>query len=638
MFRYYLSILLLITTPLVYGAGGCWEDNDATPLGPIALNGEGEFVPQWAKTVVWYQIFPERFRNGDTGNEPTMASILGADPQEPPIHWQLHPWGSDWYELQDYERANGEPELWKHILRRRYGGDIQGILDKLDYLQQLGIGAIYLNPLFHSPSHHKYDGISYHHIDPYFGPDPEGDLALIAEEDPLDPESWVWTKADKLALKLIREAHKRNIRIIFDGVFNHLGINSFAFQDVLQNQSKSPYKDWFIIHGWRDEEKGTDFDYAGWFGVKSLPEFKEDDNGLVNGPRDYIFAATSRWMNPMGKGNQHGIDGWRLDVAYCVSHRFWKDWRLWVKSLNPDAYITAEIVAPPEKLVPFFQGDEFDAEMNYNFAFTAAEFFFNPEGKDRITATEFNNKLAELRDIYPKGVAYVTMNLFGSHDSNRLASHIVNRGIGNYRDWGSYFNTSIAMRNPDYQVRKPNAFERQLQRLFVLFQMTYVGAPMVYYGDEVGMWGGNDPSTRKPMLWPDISYDDERFNPDGSKRVGDEVSVDVELKSYYQSLIQLRNTQTALQLGTFKPIIMADQEGTYAFERAHKNQRIQVFLNNSATAKTYPLNQHKKMKFKVLWGAESTIDEQRTSLLLAPYTGVVIALDGDHDLLSPEQH
>ncbi|CAG1771605.1 partial Neopullulanase 2, partial [uncultured bacterium] len=152
-----------------------------------------EFVPHWAKKAIWYQVFPERFRNGDPSNDPTINDIYGADPQESPKAWQVHPWGSDWYKLQPYELENGERELWKHLLRRRYGGDLQGIIDKLDYLKDLGITALYLNPVFDSPSLHKYDGSSYHHIDPNLGPDPVGDRKLIASEDPLDPATWVWT-------------------------------------------------------------------------------------------------------------------------------------------------------------------------------------------------------------------------------------------------------------------------------------------------------------------------------------------------------------------------------------------------------------------------------------------------------------
>jgi cyclomaltodextrinase len=539
-----------------------------------------EFVPQWAKTVVWYQIFPERFRNGDTTNDPKVENILGADPQEPPKAWQIHPWGSDWYKLLPYEKQNGEPEMWKHILRRRYGGDIQGIIDKLDYLQDLGITALYLNSVFQSPSLHKYDGESYHHIDPNFGPDPEGDRKLIESENPLDPKTWVWTKADELALKLINEAHKRGMKIIFDGVFNHLGYNSFAFQDVIKNQQNSPYKDWFIIKSWDDSAKGTSFDYEGWFGVKSLPELREDSNGIVDGPKQYIFEATRRWMNPKDKGIENGIDGWRLDVAFCIGHPFWKQWRKHVRSINPQAYMTAEIVDKPEKVKPYMQGDEFDGEMNYNFAFTCAEFFFNPDSM-RISATQFDQKLQELRKLYPEGVAYVSQNLFGSHDANRIGSHIVNRGIGNFRDWGDYFQKSVGLNNTDYSTRKPTDEDIALQKLFVIMQMTYVGAPMVYYGDEVGMWGGNDPDCRKPMVWDDIKYEDEIFNANGTTHEPDKVEINQNLYEHYKKLIHIRKKNKALQLGSYKTIMADDDQDLFIFERVYENERLIVVINNS---------------------------------------------------------
>jgi hypothetical protein len=163
-----------------------------------------EFVPAWAKEVVWYQIFPERFRNGDSTNDPDINSIKGSWPHDDISPWQVHPWASDWYQLQDYEKINRK-DIWFNIQRRRYGGDLQGIIDKLDYLKDLGISAIYLNPIFESPSSHKYDAATYHHIDPFFGPDPYGDKKLIAKENPGNAKTWVWTSADKLFLKLIKE-------------------------------------------------------------------------------------------------------------------------------------------------------------------------------------------------------------------------------------------------------------------------------------------------------------------------------------------------------------------------------------------------------------------------------------------------
>lgn len=535
-----------------------------------------ETVPQWAKSAVWYQIFPERFRNGDPSNDPKLKDIIGADPAEMPKEWQIHPWGSDWHKLQPYEVKNGEPELWKHILRRRYGGDFQGIIDKLDYIKQLGFNAIYLNPVFDSPSLHKYDGASYHHADPNFGPDPEGDRRLIESENPLDPSTWVWTKADELLLKLIKECHKREIKVILDGVFNHMGVNSFAFQDLLKNQEKSPYKDWFIVKSFNDSVKGTVFDFEGWFGVKSLPEFKEDANGIVKGPRDYIFAATQRWMNPKGEGIENGIDGWRLDVAFCVGHKFWKDWRNHVKSINPEAYLTAEIVQPPQEVLPYLSGDEFDGEMSYNFAFACAEFFFDPKGKN-ISPTEFDQKLRELREIYPGGIPYVVQNLFGSHDSNRLGSYILNRGIGKYRNWGEYFNLSQASSNKNYNTSKPGKEEIRLQKLFILFQMTNVGAPMVYYGDEVGMWGANDPDCRKPMIWDDIQYEDS------------DVSINSDLFDFYKKAISIRRNNVSLNIGDFQTLITNDSENLYAFMRSSAKQKIVVVINNSDSDKVIQL-------------------------------------------------
>ncbi|MBI2814195.1 MAG: alpha-glucosidase C-terminal domain-containing protein [Opitutae bacterium] len=542
-----------------------------------------EFVPPWAKSVVWYQIFPDRFRDGDPTNNPKVEDIRGADPMEPPKAWHISPWGGDWFELQPWEKTNGEPETWKHMQRRRYGGDLQGIIDRLPYLQALGVTALYLNPVFDSPSHHKYDGASYHHIDPTLGPDPAGDRALMAAENPLDPATWAWTKADELALALIAEAHRRGLRIIFDGVFNHMGVNSFAFRDLKKNQQSSPYRDWFTVTSWDDPVKGTKFDYAGWFGAKSLPELREDANGIVAGPRAYIFAATARWMNPKGRGPQHGIDGWRLDVAFCVAHPFWKAWRAHVRRLNPEAYLTAEIVDVPEKVVPYMQGDEFDGEMNYNFLFTAVEFFVDPPPQ-RISATEFDRKLRHLRELYPPGVAEVSMNLLGSHDTNRIGSYIANRSIGRYRDWASYFSKSKTAENPAYRPRKPGAADLALQKLLVIFQMTYVGAPMVYYGDEAGLWGGNDPDCRKPMLWEDIAYADEIFGPDlRTRHEPDTVGINHGLLAHYRKMIALRNRHPALQHGSYRTLFADDARELFVFERTLADERVVVIFNNSGS-------------------------------------------------------
>lgn len=586
-------------------------------------NDNSEFVPRWAKSAIWYQIFPDRFRNGDPSNDPELEDQKGAWPYDQTSAWKIHPWKADWYELQPWEKEN-KKSTWYNITRRRYGGDLQGIIDKLDYLQQLGVNTLYLNPVFWAPSHHKYDGATYHHIDPNFGPDPEGDKRIISLEIPDDPATWKWTEADKLFLKLVEDIHKRGMRIILDGVFNHMGTNSFAFQDVLKNQQTSKFKNWFTIKSWDDPVNKTKFDYEGWFGVKDLPEIREDENGIVEGPKEYIFNSTKRWMAPNGNVTA-GIDGWRLDVAFCVKHEFWKDWRKFVKSINPGAYLTAEVIDSAKVLKEYLRGDEFDAVMNYNFAFICSEFFV--EKNNKLTATEFDKALAELRNAFDGGVSYVQQNLFDSHDTNRLLSHIVNRDLASYRNWPDYFQKSKA-ENKKYNVRKPNDYEIKIQKLMALFQMTYVGAPMIYYGDEVGMWGANDPCCRKPMLWDDINYDDEVYNADQSKREkADKVEVNKELLAYYSKLIEIRKKYLPLQLGNFNSFLTDDKNEVYAFERNYNGQKVIVVLNNSNNEKSvnlFPLEEDKYVD--VLTGTEYNAEKQLHFMVKAK-SGAILVKD-----------
>ncbi|MGK7873510.1 MAG: glycoside hydrolase family 13 protein [Xenococcaceae cyanobacterium] len=566
------------------------------------------WVPEWAKKVVWYQIFPERFLNGDPNNDPTLSDIKGAYPHDYTSPWQIHPWTSDWYELQSYEQQNGQ-DIWFNLERRRYGGDLEGIREKLDYLSDLGISAIYLNPVFEAPSYHKYDGATYHHIDPNFGPDPKGDRKLIATEIPEYPSTWVWTSADKLALELIDEVHKRGMRIIVDGVFNHMGQNSWAFQDVKKNQEKSKYKEWFRIKSWDNPGKNTTFAYESWSGFPELPELREDENGIVEGPKQYIYSITRRWMDPNGDGNpDDGIDGWRLDVAFCISHPFWKDWRKLVKSINPEAYLVAEVFGSIDVLKPYLQGDEFDAVMNYNVAFAFVEHFI--EEKNPITISEFDRQLRELQESVSEGVAYVMQNLFGSHDANRIGSHIVNRHIEAppFRNWLEYFYNSKAS-NPDYDTRKPTPEELRLHKLFVIFQMTYLGAPMIYYGDEAGMWGANDPGNRKPMVWDDMSYEPEVYLPEGSKReTPDAVAFNWDLFNHYKKLIQIRNENPALQLGDYQTLLTDEQKQVYAFSRTHENQTVVVVINNSYSQQNVQIDFHRKGNLKDILNGDCIVN------------------------------
>ena len=185
-------------------------------------------VPEWSKHAIWYQIFVERFRNGDKSNDPTPADMAGSYPGSLPANWAITPWGHDWYSHEvwlDSVKADG---FYSKIQARRYGGDLQGVLDKIDYLKSLGVTAIYFNPLDDSPSLHKYDAANYTHIDRNFGPDPAGDVAIMNEEVHNDPDSWKWTAADKLFLKVVSEFHKKGIKVIMDYSWNHTGKRPFS--------------------------------------------------------------------------------------------------------------------------------------------------------------------------------------------------------------------------------------------------------------------------------------------------------------------------------------------------------------------------------------------------------------------------
>jgi glycosidase len=535
-------------------------------------------VPSWAKGAIWYQIFTERFCNGDSSNDPKKEDLIGAWPHEVAADWRISRWIGDWYGLQPWERDG--KGFYFHVQQRRYGGDLQGVIDKLDYLKELGVNAIYFNPLFESPSLHKYDATFYHHIDNNFGPDPEGDTRIWSEENHADPQAWKWTAADRLFLQFISEAHKRNIKIVIDGVFNHVGLTFWAFEDVKRNQEKSRYKDWFIIKRWDDPTtEANEFSYQGWYGVKELPELREDDNGIVTGPREHIHAVVKRWMDPNGDGNpEDGIDGWRLDVAEKIQPAFWKEFRMWVRGINPQAYIVGEVWWedwPKDKMfnaAPWLQGDMFDAVMNYRWAREAFRFFGS--GKDNISASEFLRRLEALLEDYPAASNYVLMNLYDSHDTDRMGSHLMNPDL-------LYDHRANPNDNPSYDVQKPGPRELMVQKLMALFQMTYVGAPMIYYGTEAGMWGGDDPDCRKPMVWPDYSFDDERSHPFKNDRRADRNGFDLELFRWYSKIIKLRNTHPVLRTGMFEPILTPDTSGVLAFRRAVAGEQCVVVLNNT---------------------------------------------------------
>ncbi|MFQ6675672.1 MAG: alpha-amylase family glycosyl hydrolase, partial [Fidelibacterota bacterium] len=372
-----------------------------------------------------------------------------------------------------------------------------------------------------------------------------------------------------------------------DGVFNHVGIPFWAFQDVKTRGRHSPYADWFIITAFDNPATPqNEFQYRGWYGVPDLPELREDQDGPPPSLREHLHRIVRRWMDPNGDGDpSDGIDGWRLDVAEMVSMNFWREFSRWVREINPRAYLTAEIWWEdyPRNVMfnaaPWIGPDGFDAVMNYRFA-DAMYKFFNDEVR-QITAGELDGILARIRSDYGLETSYVLQNLMDSHDMERLASAVVNPD--RWIDHGS-----SVQHNPGFNVRKPNAFERQKQKVIVTFQFTYLGAPYIYYGDEVGMWGADDPDCRKPMVWPEMVYEPERHHPLGRPRQPDSVFVDEEMVGFYKTMIRLRQNHPALRRGTYRTVLADNETGVFAFRRELEGDTVLAVFNGSTETSPVP--------------------------------------------------
>lgn len=547
----------------------------------VSLYPQQEKVPLWAKGVVWYQIFPERFANGDTTNDPEAEKVF-INNRKIPEGWKVSDWTSNWFAQSEWEQKIGGENNYRYY-ERRYGGDIQGIIDRLDYIKELGVGAIYLNPVFEAVSLHKYDGSSYHHIDVNFGPDPDGDRKIISSEIPDNPNTWKWTEADKLFLKLIDEVHKRGMKIIIDGVFNHTGVQFWAFQDVVNYQEQSEYKDWYLIESYDNPVTvENEFEYKGWWNIKSLPEFNRTKDNLAEGPKQYIFNSTRKWMDTNGDGDpSDGIDGWRLDVAREVPIGFWKQWRNVVKGINNQSLIVGELW----ELSPDFISDDgvFDALMNYNFAFAVNDFFIAE--KNKISVDEFIERLQKIDDTYPLQNLYVLQNLLSSHDTERLSSLVQNPD----RKYEHDANEG----NKNYKPGKPTSENIEKQKLVAAFQILYRGAPMIYYGDEVGMWGADDPHDRKPMIWDDLVYDNEIINEQSGFKTGFgsySVEQNKDLLKFYKDIIEIRNNNEAIKTGTIKFIYSDNEKRTFAFECVIADKKIICAFNLGENEVTIPLD------------------------------------------------
>lgn len=438
-------------------------------------------VPDWARDLVYYYIFPERFRNGDKSNDPRPG---GGRPQ-------------DRYQDHDVEKhakwnerpfkpgtGDGSDEVYNNDF---FGGDLAGIIEKLDYIKSLGANAIYMTPVFRAPSNHKYDTADYKSIDPAFG----------SNDD---------------FVRLCAEAAKRGIRVIPDTSLNHVGADSPYFNrygnypsggafDNGKVNPASPYYGWFKF---KPEESDPDKQYQGWVGVASLPEIDKSNPSF----RAYAFgdkdSVTRLWL-------QRGAAGLRMDVAPWVPDDFWREWRQVVKATKPDALTIAETWFDASK---FFLGDMFDSTMNYIFRNAVLDY-----AAGKPAAKTYAN-LELIREAYPPQVVFALMNLLSTHDQARALHHF------GYHDDGDAKALKLA---------------KQRLRLAVFFQMTYPGSPTIYYGDEVGLAGGDDPYNRAPYPWAD-----EGGHPDEA------------LLADFKRLVKLRHDLPVLRHGTLDAPLHAD--------------------------------------------------------------------------------
>jgi len=548
--------------------------------------------PEWAKKAIWYQIFVERFYNGDPSNDPKPENMYNALSGMVAKDWAITPWTQDWYGIEPWAAKNGK-SFADNLQDRRFGGDLQGVLDKLDYLADLGINAIYLNPVNDAPTLHKYDARNYHHIDVNFGPDPVGDNKIIASENPGDPATWQWTAADKLFLKLINEAHKRNIRIIMDYSWNHTGVEFWAFRDIIKNREKSAYKNWYTIYTYDDTAtEKNEFNYLGWFNNKYMPEIRKTnlssakdffhpyEGNMDDGAKQHIFAVTKRWLAPDGDVSK-GIDGYRLDVADFIPLGFWRDYRTFVKNIKPDAYLVGEIQWWMDKMMPpeyYANGEVFDAVMFYHLYRPARSFFSHAD--NAINAHQLADSLRYQWSGLEVPFRYSMMDVSSTHDTPRLLSCFYNHG--------KYKDKANPCENPAYKTGKPDAETYQRVKLYLIHQFTNVGAPNIWNGEEMGMWGSVDPDNRKPLWWKEYTFQPEtRNNIQPGIKTYDPVGFNQECFDFYKKLVHIRSGNPVLSTGEMN-FITAEGE-TLMYKRYNKNDCIYVLFNLEPSGKDFTL-------------------------------------------------
>ena len=509
----------------------------------------GFSTPEWAKGAVMYQIFVDRFYNGDPDNDVEDREYIYI--------------GSPSTKIKDWNQPPAEMDIHNF-----YGGDLQGVMDKLDYLQDLGVEVIYFNPLFVSPSNHKYDIQDYDYIDPHYGKivADGGDVLPEGARDNINATKYQKRTGDirnleasnQLFADLVSEMHKRGMRVIIDGVFNHCGsFNKWIDRERIYEQQPeypkgayvskdSPYRDYFHFFDQRDEAWPYNKSYDGWWGHDTLPKLSYEDSPELE---QYIMNIGKKWVSP-----PYNVDGWRLDVAADLgcsneyNHMFWKHFRKEVKSANPDVLILAEHYGDP---VEWLQGDEWDSVMNYDAFMEPLTWFLTGMEKhsdERRTDLWGNpdNFVGTMRHFMASMLTpslQVAMNQLSNHDHSRFltrTNHIVGRA---------------------HQVGVKAAEEginHAVMRIAVTVQMTWVGSPTIYYGDEAGLCGFTDPDNRRTYPW------------------GKE---NKELLEFHKEMIRIHKTEKPLRKGSIK--LLKAEKNFLAYARFQGEEQIIVILNNS---------------------------------------------------------
>ncbi|MBE5923106.1 MAG: glycoside hydrolase family 13 protein [Lachnospiraceae bacterium] len=504
-------------------------------------------TPDWAKGAVMYQIYVDRFCNGDRSND-----VLD----------------NEYFYIGDFAKHVDEWSKYPDAMDVRcfYGGDLQGVMNKLDYLQDLGVEVIYLNPIFVSPSNHKYDIQDYDYVDPHFGKIVRDEGSVLTNGDKVNKNSTRYISrvtnkenleaSNELFRRLVEEIHRRGMKVILDGVFNHCGsFNKWLDRELIYEgqegyepgaypSADSPYRSFFKFY----DENAWPYNgsYDGWWGHDTLPKLNyEDSQELYN----YILHIGKKWVSP-----PYNVDGWRLDVAADLghseefNHKFWRDFRRVVKEANPNAIILAEHYGDPRN---WLSGDQWDTVMNYDAFMEPITWFLTGVEKH---SDEFRGDLLGNPDVLIGSLRHhmsrfhqqsleVSMNELSNHDHSRFLTR-TNKRVGRTHTLG-----------PDAANENIN---KGVFREAVVFQMTWPGAPTIYYGDEAGLCGWTDPDNRRTYPW------------------GHE---DRDLILFHRDIIKIHKENEVLKRGSL--IFLHGGHKLFAYGRFNRKDKMVVILNNN---------------------------------------------------------